>query len=96
MHLNSDSTYLPLDEVFKIFGKSVYTTSLPFLQSGRFPDKMNCTGAQLDLAIYPVFLKFETHFKIEVRSCTGSYHRILKCNRKSRRVDVIESVMRYP
>ena len=44
----------------------VFHYQLLFLQSGRFPDKMNWTGAQLDLASlsYPVFLKFETHIKI--------------------------------
>ena len=45
---------------------------LPFFQSGRFSGKMNGTGTQLDLflRVYPVYFKFETYLKIEVRTGT--------------------------
>ena len=41
-----------------------------------------------------MFLKLETHLKIGVRTCIWSFHGILKCKRKSRRVDVTDSVLR--
>ena len=43
------------------------------------------------MRVYLVFLKFETHLENELRTNTGSFHGILKCNRKSRRVDVMDS-----
>ena len=44
------------------------------------------------LRVYPVFLTFETHLKVEVDK--GSFHGILKCIRKARSVDVMDSVLR--
>ena len=47
------------------------------------------------LRVDPVFMKFETHLKIEVRTGIGSFLGILKCNRKGRRVNVMYSLLRY-
>jgi len=74
MHFNSDDTAGFLEKlVFQQFWKKnvfILNYQLIFLQSGRFSGKMNWIRAQLDLAVYPVFLKLESHLKIEVHTCT--------------------------
>ena len=83
MHFNSDGTtgFRGKMIFFTNFVKSVVLIvnyQLPFFQSGRFPGKMNWTGVQLDLEVYPVFLIFETHIRVEIRTGTVSFHKILK------------------
>ena len=80
------------------FGKSVilmFYYQLPFFQSGRFPAKWIGLGRSRILQVYPVFLKFETHLKMYVRTDRESFHEILKCNWKARHVDKMESVLRH-
>ena len=48
--------------------------------------------AEWNLQVYSLLLKFETNLKIEVHTASQSFHAILKCNRKSRRVNVMDSV----
>ena len=57
--------------------------------NGLFLGKMNWTGRSWILRVDQVFLIFETHLEIEVRTAQCF------CNRKARRVDAIDSVFRY-
>ena len=81
---------------------------LPFFWSGRFPGMMNWTGAQLDLVslssvleVWNPFQNWNTHRnKIYIYTyifviLKYVYHGILKCNQKTRFVDVIDFRMQY-
>ena len=82
---------------FNNFGKSfilsLHYTSCHFSKVTDFQARWIGLGYSWNLRGYPVLLMFETHLKVEVRSSTGSFHGILKCNRKDRRVDVMDSVL---
>ena len=82
---------------FNNFGKSVVLSlhyQLLFLQSGRFPGKIDWTVVQMDIAGLSSYLEVWNPFQ-KVRTCTGSFHGILKCNRKSCNVDVIDSFLKH-
>jgi len=85
MHFNSDGTTGFLGHFF--FQKCC-PTSCQFSKVADFQARWIGLGRSWILWVYPVFLD-------PVRTGTGSFHRIVKCNRKARRVDVMDSVFRY-
>ena len=70
-------------------------TNSSCMQIDHFEHWMNSRDPAWTSRVHPVFFKSELRTEIEVCADTMSSHGILKCNRKSRRVDEKDYVLRY-